>query len=768
VAVTGGERVRRFGDVEHVDGELPDVTDVRAARPVRSSRRDRALLENMSDILMVVGPEGVVRHVGPSATRFLGRTTGAVVGSDLLELVHPQDRDGVRAALADVTARPEEPVLLEMRLRAADGTFRHCEALADNLIDDAAVAGVLVVVREVTGRNRSGDAEPAHAGVLELIASEAPILTVLQALAMSVEEQIDDTLCTVLLAESSKEGLIFRHGASPSMPTGYRTALEGRPVSGDPSPCGMAVRSRQPVVVEDLMTDDRFEVMRGLAAACDVRGCWTFPVLSPTSGVLLGTFALYPRSPGLPDERTAAIVSRASWLVAIALDRHALVEKLAHQAQNDELTGLPNRLMLLNRLTHQLGLPDSGGAAGPGVLFIDLDRLKIVNDSLGHDVGDELLVRIADRLRAAVPEDAMVARFAGDEFVVLVDRLEGPEEGCLLAERILSVIATPVQLAGRTITPTASAGLVVGSSRQTAIDVLRDADVAMYRAKHGSGPGYALFTEDMRRRAFDRLDLEGQIRHGLANDEFRVFYQPVVDLTDADALVGFEALVRWQHPKRGLLSPVSFVGLAEETGLIVELGEWVLRTVARTVGAWSVAVPDLCGAVAVNLAARQLLATDLVPSVRSAMLEMGGWALGLELTESTLMSDTSATRAVIDELVALGASLAIDDFGTGFSSLSYLTRLPVRTLKIDRTFVQDLGNPGAAAVAATVISLATSLGLAVVAEGIETREQRAALLEMGCRFGQGYLLGRPLPESDALDVLRAAAGALRAGAGSRR
>jgi diguanylate cyclase (GGDEF)-like protein len=395
------------------------------------------------------------------------------------------------------------------------------------------------------------------------------------------------------------------------------------------------------------------------------------------------------------------------------------------------------------------------------VLFIDLDRLKIVNDSLGHDVGDELLVRIADRLRAAVPEDAMVARFAGDEFVVLVDRLDGPEEGCLLAERILSAIATPVQLAGRTITPTASAGLVVGSPRQTAVDVLRDADVAMYRAKNGSGPGYALFTEDMRRRAFDRLDLEGQIRHGLAHDEFRGFYQPVVDLTDDDALVGFEALVRWQHPDRGLLSPVSFVGLAEETGLIVELGEWVLRTVARTVGAWSLEVPDLCGAVAVNLAARQLLATDLIPSVRSAMLEMGGWALGLELTESTLMSDTQATRSVIDQLVGLGTSLAIDDFGTGFSSLSYLTRLPVRTLKIDRTFVQDLGNPGAAAVAATVINLATSLDLAVVAEGIETREQRATLLEMGCRFGQGYLLGRPLPESDALDVLRAAAAGRR-------
>jgi EAL domain-containing protein (putative c-di-GMP-specific phosphodiesterase class I) len=319
------------------------------------------------------------------------------------------------------------------------------------------------------------------------------------------------------------------------------------------------------------------------------------------------------------------------------------------------------------------------------------------------------------------------------------------------------VVAEPVVLAGRPLAPSASAGVVVAKPGHTAVEMLRDADIAMYRAKHAGGGGYAVFTDDMRQRAFDRLDLESQIRHGLTAGEFRVFYQPTVDLSRGDAFVGFEALVRWQHPQRGLLLPASFVNLAEETGLIIELGEWVLRTVATTVQRWGEEVGRLHGRMSVNLAARQLGAPGLVPAVRRAMRDMAGWSLCLELTESTLMGDTSAKRALINELAGLGASLAIDDFGTGFSSLSYLTRLPVSTLKIDKSFVQDLGKPAGLAVASAVINLATGLGLDVVAEGIETESQRAALVALGCRYGQGFLVARPMPEDRAEAFVRAAA-----------
>jgi diguanylate cyclase (GGDEF)-like protein/PAS domain S-box-containing protein len=719
----------------------------------KREQRDRALLHHMSDVLLVVGTDRTLRYASPSASRVLGAASGWTDGPDLLELVHTDDRASTRAALDEVAGHTGEPALLRLRLRGADGAFGHYEALATNLVDDEAVAGILIGVRDIAERHKAAEAERALTSVLELIAGEAPIGAVLEALAISVERQLEDTICTVLLVTGSGQEAVFAYGASPSMPTEYESALVGRVIETHPSPCGLAVRSRSPVFVADIDTDVRFRPMRPLARVCDVRSCWSYPVVSPTTDALLGTFALHTRTPGLPDPQTSAIVDRASRLVAIALDRHVLVSRLAHKAEHDELTGLPNRLALLTRLEEALDKEPEPGYVGPLVLLLDLDRLKIVNDSLGHEVGDELLKVIAERLPDAVPDGSLVARFGGDEFAVLVDRLEDPRQAAELAERVLTSVAAPVALVGRTVTPSASVGVVIATRDRSATEVIRDADIAMYRAKHGGGARHAFFTSDMSKRAFDRLDLEEQIRQGLARDEFRVYYQPMLNLRDGDTLAGFEALVRWQHPERGLLGPDAFVDLAVETGLIVELGAWVLHTVARTARRWATRFPDRSGTVAVNLAFRQLVEPRLVEVVREAASTMAPWLLSLELTESTLMSDTEATRTVVDDLVGLGTWLAIDDFGTGFSSLAYLTRLPVQVLKIDGSFVQDLANPGAAAVAATIVNLAHSLDLKVVAEGIETAAQHAAVVEMGCHFGQGYLLGMPLPEAEAEELL---------------
>ncbi len=723
-------------------------------------RRQRALLLRMSDILMVVDAAGTLDYVSPSTHRMLGYPVGSYVGHDLLDLVPPEHRGTTGAALAAIVTEPGRRGLLDLRLLAADGTYRDHEGLADNLVNDPDVAGVLIVVRDVEERNRTQQAHRSQADVLELIACEAPLSDVLQALAVSVEEQLEDKICTVLLAELTDGHLVFRHGASPGMPGLYRAALDGRAIPGDQSPCGQAIRSSTAVLVHDILTDSRFTPMRGLAEACGVRSCWSFPVGSPTTGEVLGTFALYGRTAGLPDSHTERVVARASRLIAIALDHRTLLARLEHQAHHDDLTGLPNRMSLLDRLGEDLDR-HRGEEPGPAIIFLDLDRLKIVNDSLGHDVGDELLVCIAERLSEVLPAGAMVARFGGDEFVVLVDRPGDASWTEALARQVLAAVARPLRLAGRLITPSASAGVVVAGSCRSATEMLRDADIAMYRAKHRGGARLAVFTDDMRQRAFDRLDLEGEIRHGLAHDEFRVFYQPVIDLSAGNALVGFEALVRWQHPDRGLLGPATFIDLAEETGLIVDLGEWVLRTVAATVHAWGLEVAQLPGTIAVNLAARQLDAPGFVSAVRTAMGAMGDWSLCLELTESALMGDSSASRVIIDELAGLGASLAIDDFGTGFSSLSYLTRLPVSTLKIDKSFVQDLDKPAGVAVAAAVVNLATGLGLSVVAEGIETEAQRTALLDLGCRLGQGFLMARPMPQDEARSFLLAAASSLQ-------
>ncbi len=731
---------------------IAQVERVRAAL-VHSEQRHRALLLHMSELLLVISLEGELVYASPSAGRVLGYTEGAFVGKEVLGLVHPDDVPAVDAAITALQGHPNRPAVLDVRLRAGDGGYRRFEAVT-NLIEEEAVTGLLVVGRDVTQRRDAERSRQVEAGVLELIATEAPVDVVLTAVSLWVEGQLEGTRCTVVLAESTAAGQVFRTAAAPSMPAAYQSALDGQVADGHPSPCGTAFGTREPALAPDLLADQDYAPMHQLARDCAVRACWSFPVTSPTTHALYGTFALYRGAVGLPDEDAAAVVRRAIRLVGITLDRQVLLERLAYQASHDDLTGLPNRATLLARLTAALRRPATAGVA-PVVAFLDLDRLKIVNDSLGHEVGDELLVRIAEQLSAAIPESATVARFGGDEFVVLLEECADVEEAVRLTEAVLAAVARPVELAGRVVTPSASAGLVLADVGQSASDVLRDADIAMYRAKYRGGSGYTLYTDEMGRRAFDRLELEEQIRHGLDHGEFRVVYQPVVDLTREGALVGFEALVRWEHPERGLLMPAEFIDLSEETGLVVRLGEQVLERVVQDVQTWTVRAPDFVGFVAVNLAARQLAVSDLVTTVEVALAKMAPWVLSLELTESTVMADTEAGKLVLDDLAAAGARLAVDDFGTGFSSLSYLARLPVHVLKIDRSFVHDLASPGGRAVAAAVINLANGLELAVVAEGIETDEQRAMLLDMGCRYAQGYLLGRPMPEAEAVALMQA-------------
>ena len=727
--------------------------DALTAESVRE-RRQRALLLHMSDVLVVTTADGALIESSPSAGRILGYPEGSQLGRSVLELIDPADRDAVAEALELVVAHPGVSRRMRVRLLTADGGSRYFEARANNLLDDPEIAGIVMVASDVTEQQRVETSQRSQARVLELIASESPVGVVLDAIVRWVEDELEDTLCTVMLTAPGPAGAVLHDGASPGMPDLYREQVEGLPASSEFSPCAVAVHTGAPVIVPDLLADDRWRVFYDLARRSSVRACWSFPVRSPASGQILGTFALYQRLPGLPRREIQSLIDRANHLVGITLDRQQLLARLAHQAQHDALTGLPNRTLLLEQLT--AALDPAAGGPGPVVVFLDLDRLKIVNDSLGHELGDEMLVATARRLRAALPPRDVVARFGGDEFVVLTTRTGAAEQAALLAEHVLAAVAAPIRLEGRLITPSGSAGVVVASPGENATDVLRDADIAMYRAKHRGGSGYEIFDATMRQRAFDRLDLEEQIRRGLAGGEFRIFYQPVIDLTRADLLVGFEALVRWQHPERGLLAPAAFIELAEETGLIVPLGEWVLRTAVATAGEWGRRFPHLPLTLSVNVAAQQLASPGLVSAVKEAMAALAPWSLALELTESTLMDGTATATQVIADLAATGVLVSIDDFGAGFSSLGYLTRLPVTTLKIDRSFVIDLEDrPEAATVAAMVISLGSALGLTVIAEGVETAGQRQTLIDMGCRYGQGYLFSRPIPAEEAAALLAA-------------
>jgi len=427
--------------------------------------------------------------------------------------------------------------------------------------------------------------------------------------------------------------------------------------------------------------------------------------------------------------------------------RKAISDQLAFEAAHDTMTGLSNRARLTDRVTE--ALRDGGDSVA--VLFIDLDHFKIVNDGLGHAAGDELLVEAARRLRGVIRPGDVLARFGGDEFVVLCEQVTGIDGASQVADRLLGALSQPMTVAGDEVFVTASIGIALSEAGSTAESLLRQADAAMYQAKHDGRCCAVAYQPDRHGSAAALLRTGSDLHRALERDELSVYYQPIVDL-EAGRVVGFEALLRWVHPERGVLAPAAFLGLAEETGLIVPIGTWVLETACRQIVRWQAARDPLVGAppltINVNLAARQIADPLLGKTVARVVQETGidPSSLCLELTENTLMGDTASTIEMLAALRSQGVRLTIDDFGTGYSSLSYLKRFPVESLKIDRSFIDGLGHdPEDTSIVQTIIALAHSLNFAAVAEGLETPTQLEVLRTLGCDFAQGYYFGRPLP-----------------------
>jgi diguanylate cyclase (GGDEF)-like protein/PAS domain S-box-containing protein len=434
-------------------------------------------------------------------------------------------------------------------------------------------------------------------------------------------------------------------------------------------------------------------------------------------------------------------------------ERKALEERLAHQALHDPLTDLPNRTLFTDRLRQALARTKRRQLSLT-VMFMDLDNFKVINDSLGHKMGDRLLEAATKRIRSALRPEDTVARLGGDEFVFLLEDTD-LDDAIHVTERILELLREPFSLGGRQLFVTASIGIAVGGDGKRAADLLRDADLAMYRAKHSGKARYAVFEETMNAQALERLELEHGLRRAVERNEFVVHYQPEVSLSTGK-IVGFEALVRWEHPERGLLLPDQFVPLAEETGLIVPIGEAVLEEACRQAKEWHERRPSDPPAMGINLSARQFREPGLTESVARIIDEtaLEPSSLFLEVTESTAMRDALATATALEELQGLGVGTILDDFGTGYSSLSYLERFPVDFVKIDCSFVGGLDEyPGAKMLVSAMISLAHALDLKVIAEGVETEEQFERLRGMECDLAQGHLFSEPLTAKEAADLL---------------
>jgi diguanylate cyclase (GGDEF)-like protein/PAS domain S-box-containing protein len=444
----------------------------------------------------------------------------------------------------------------------------------------------------------------------------------------------------------------------------------------------------------------------------------------------------------------------ANGIVCVAQDitvRKSLENQLTHQALHDPLTKLANRVLFRNRVEHALARVDRNHEP-VAVLFLDLDNFKTVNDTLGHDAGDALLISVAERLTACLRASDTIARLGGDEFAILAESIHSLEEVTLIAERLNDILRTPFTLEGKEMLVRTSIGIAISAGKHENIeDLLRNADVAMYKAKSLGKDGYVMFETKMREDLLEQVEFEADLRRAIERREFVLHYQPIINL-QTEEMIGMEALVRWNHPERGLISPDKFIPVAEETGLIVPLGQWILEEACRQARSWQIEFNNRQNlSITVNLSNKQIQEESLVRVVASALSDSGLSAnhLILEITENTMLQETESVISKLNELKDLGVKLAIDDFGTGYSSLSYLQRFPIDVLKIDKSFIDKLnqGREGAA-VARAIITMSETLHLKTIAEGIETINQNSVLQSLGCEFGQGYHFSKPLNRED--------------------
>ena len=680
----------------------------------RNDSAGAEILERIPLAMYAVGADGATGHISPALQRVLGisQESSNWQLSSLTELIHPDDRDRVLQELA-AGRETLEPFRMEYRLQRHDGAYAW-------VLDEA------VFIRDARGAT-------IREGFLVDITKRVRALEDL-----SVSEERFRTLL------SNIPGAMYRCDLDSDWDMEFISdnieAISGYPASD-------FIRSRVRTFASIIHPDDQQTVERvvGEAVARGEPYMLEYRIVGADGGIRW----VYEKGQGVFGTEGAVL-----WLDGAIFDiteRKLLQEQLAKQAFYDSLTGLANRALFQDRAEHALARLARRGS-GLAVLLLDLDGFKLINDSLGHQVGDEVLVTVAKRILKSSRTSDTVARLGGDEFVILLEEDANESTAASVARRILGILREPFLCQGREVSLGGSIGIAFtsGTDATSTDELLRDADAAMYCAKANGRDRFELFEPSMHAKAVEQFELITQMQLGLERGEFVLHYQPIWELVDG-GLTGVEALVRWNHPSRGLLPPGEFIPAAEQTGFIVPLGDWVLDESCRQVRVWQEAFPGRPLSVSVNISPRQLIESDLASRVRAVLElhELDAASLTLEITEGALLHDVEETKRKLDDLKALGVRLAIDDFGTGSSSLGNLRRFPIDELKIDRTFVTGMTEDpveGTSLVHA-ILELAGALHLNVVAEGIEFPEQLARLRESGCATGQGFLFAKPsVPE----------------------
>ena len=746
----------RYHRGEHDEDDLRLITTVadrcalaidnaRLVRNLESERnRHAALLAQVSDAVAVVDADGTIRDVTPGGvTRILGWMPEDLVGLNMFELVHRKDHELALEGFVHALGPDDMPPLV-LRIRHRDGSWRHLYVSAQNLLDDVVVGGVVITAHDVTQQVVANALLNDENEILERVATGAPLTDTLDAVCRMIDGHVRHGVSTIWLVDDVSDVLV---------PTAGPNAGPLPNIEPEHSRQGVDFVQLLPpdeISVSTPATGPEWEPWREQAIAAGIGCSWTRPVRD-AHDLVYGAVIIYRSDERSPTEIERTAIELGARLAAVAVHRARDADQLAHAATHDTVTNLPNRRLFLERLRQAVARQERGAAA-PSVLFVDLDRFKQVNDRAGHATGDEVLRLLGARLQSVVRPTDVVARFGGDEFAVLCDETTD-DEAISVSERLLAAICEPLELGGRRHHLSASIGIATGRSNISDDALVRRADIAMYRAKALGSGGIVPFTSGMAESP--RADLEHDLRRAIEGDEIFVHYQPIVDLRTA-RWSGVEALARWRHPEQGWVPPTVFVGLAEEIGMAIRLGDSVLARVCRDAARWEHDPVMRHQGLGINVSGRQLADPRFVGSVQRQLQESGvaGSRFIVELTETTMMEEFESAMASVTALRSLGMTLAIDDFGTGHSTLARLRQFPAVGLKLDRSFIAELGEDERSAdIVAAVVQLAHAVGMAVCAEGVETREQLAMVQRLGVDLAQGFLLARPLPPDEVRELL---------------